>query len=676
MDGSRQTPEREDPVWQEERAHLREVLDCVVQELSHIDARFEEGVQAGDENAEESVRAMLARRYRQLLLVQDNPYFARIDFEERAGGRPPRLARAYLGKTTVTDGERNLRVVDWRAPVASLYYECRLGEAAYQSPERRVEGVLRLKRRYTLLGRALAGFEDVDITSDDELLRPHLTVSADERLKNIISTIQADQNAIIRAPLDAPLIVQGAAGSGKTTVALHRIAWMVYTYAQRFSPERFMILAPNRFFLHYISGVLPDLGVEDVPQKTFAELARDLTRIKLTVEDPVHTLERIMAEWSPSPAEDVPGGGEDVSALRAASYKSSLRCRAELDAFLAGLEEHFIPDAPFSAGGVPYLSAETLREMFLKDRAHLSIRERLQWMQKRITFLLQDSPLGKMAAAAYCKALPLPKPQEVYRRFLVNAGRPAGAKGNRMAEEDLAPLLHIWLWINGSTHTMKRMRHIVLDEAQDASPFQLRLLRDLYPGATFTLLGDLAQRLFFYRGLSSWEMVSSAVWDGAARLHTLPKSYRTTIEIMAYANTLIADLPDIPSGEAVVRHGGQVAVFPVVSDKERAWTLTERVRFHQAAGHRNIAVIAKTQAAAHALSKGLLRAGLAGVAEITGREDRYEGGVSLLSAALSKGLEFDAVLLADGRSYGNSAHDRRLKYVACTRAMHALDIVE
>ncbi|MDR3207066.1 MAG: ATP-binding cassette domain-containing protein, partial [Oscillospiraceae bacterium] len=198
----------------QEEAYLRDALACLAWELAHIDERFRAGVEAGDETAEESVRQILERRYRQLLMVKDSPYFARIDFTPDGGPSES----CYLGKATVTDEDRNLKVIDWRAPVASVYYEYRLGPAAYDSPERRVTGQLTRKRQYAIQGGALRDYEDIDITSDDELLRPYLTVSADARLKNIISTIQTEQNAIIRAPLGQPLIVQGAAGSGKTTV--------------------------------------------------------------------------------------------------------------------------------------------------------------------------------------------------------------------------------------------------------------------------------------------------------------------------------------------------------------------------------------------------------------------------------------------------------------------------
>jgi DNA helicase-2/ATP-dependent DNA helicase PcrA len=641
-----------------EEACLQEALACVDRELAHIDGRFRAGVGAGDENAEESVRKLLERRYRQLLLVRGGPYFARIDFTP--GGGPEEVC--YLGKTTVTDEERNLKVIDWRAPVASLYYEYRLGPAAYESPARRVTGQLSCKRQYTIREGVLQAYEDIDITSDDELLRPYLTVSADARLKNIISTIQAEQNAIIRAPIARPIIVQGAAGSGKTTVALHRVAWMVYTFAKRFAPSDFLILAPNAFFLNYISQVLPDLGVEDVPQMTFEALAAELTRTKFTVDDPIRALERVMES------------GGDTSEAGRAAYLCSPRCRDELDRFLGELEETYIPDEPLRLNGLIALTAGTLKEMF-RDRPSLSVRERLAWMKERIVLLLRDGPGAREAARAYVGALPKLKALDVYRRFA--AAGPAGeCPGNRMRAEDVAPFLHVWLRLNGPTREMKRVRHVVLDEAQDAGLFQLSLLRALYPNATFTLLGDLAQGLFSYRGLEDWEAVSQAVWGGEAQVLTLRKSYRTTVEIMDFAAGVLGELPGVPRGEAVVRHGESPAVFPVVSEAERAWVIAERVRRRLAEGRRSVAVITRTRARAEALAKPLVRAGLENLKEITGRERSYEGGVSLLPAALAKGLEFDAVVLADGGAYGLSPLDRKLKYVACTRAMHTLDVVE
>ena len=195
-----------------------------------------------------------------------NPYFARIDFESN------NKDICYIGKLGVSDYDNNIITVDWRAPISSLYYDSNVGETSYISPDGEVKGKLLLKRQYIIEDSKLISFNDVDTVSNDELLKPYLSVSADNRLKNIVSTIQSEQNKIIREKMGKNLVIQGVAGSGKTTVALHRIAYLVYNNRDLFKPSDYMVIGPNKFFVSYISGILPDLDVNGVSEYTLEEL--------------------------------------------------------------------------------------------------------------------------------------------------------------------------------------------------------------------------------------------------------------------------------------------------------------------------------------------------------------------------------------------------------------------
>jgi DNA helicase-2/ATP-dependent DNA helicase PcrA len=183
------------------------------------------------------------------------------------------------------DEDQKLIIVDWRAPIANMYYESRLGDASYQCPDGKISGTLSLKRQFSIEKGRLEEIFDIDITTNDQFLQSYLGASADNRLKDIVSTIQAEQNRVIRANMERPLIVQGVAGSGKTTIALHRIAYLIYNYGKSFVPENFMIIAPNRLFLNYISEVLPELGVERVKQTTFEDFAREVIHEKYQIKD-------------------------------------------------------------------------------------------------------------------------------------------------------------------------------------------------------------------------------------------------------------------------------------------------------------------------------------------------------------------------------------------------------
>ncbi|MDR0324608.1 MAG: AAA family ATPase [Oscillospiraceae bacterium] len=560
-------------VWKEETAYLSGVTEALQTELTGISRRFERGITAADEAAEESVRQMLERRYRLLRRAEGSPYFARVDYTEKAKEK----IRIYIGKASVYDADSGLLVTDWRAPVSGLYYDGRLGPASYDSPDGTVEGDLSLKRRLTVEGGELRGYDDIDVTADDALLAPYLSVSADTRLKDIIATIQAGQNKIIRADPRRPLIVQGAAGSGKTTVALHRIAYLTYNMGKRFRPEQFLVLTSGSFFLSYIAGILPDLGVEDVPQLSFEELARRYVKTPLRLHEPVET-----------PGQD---GG----------YKSTYEILSDIDAFLAA-------------------EAERKRS----------------------------------------GAMPL------YKRFLAQAGYTEP----RLTEEDLAPLLYLRIRASGLSEPA--VRHVVIDEAQDFSAMQLTVLQTLFKKASFTILGDLAQGIGV-SGVKDWDDANRQVWQGTATVLYLQKSYRVTIEIMEAANRVLDRLPHLPKGSAVVRHGESVGYIDVWGENDRADACVKLIEKRRAQGHINIAVLVSKPS----LCKGFARL-LRSVEDLCvfpSKDGRYEGGVCLLPAALSKGLEFDSVIVADADRYSKDGLGTKLLYVAMTRAMHTLDVL-
>jgi DNA helicase IV len=573
----------------QERDYLRGVSRRIREELEQIDRRFEQGVSAADEAAEESVRAMLESRYRSLKRAEGTPYFARIDFSTKTSKGVPTDEKIYIGKTTVYDADSRAVVTDWRAPISGLYYDSRLGDAYYDSPEGRVTGKLTLKRRLTVENAELLGYDDIDVTATDEMLAPYLAVSADTRLKNIVATIQAGQNAVIRADAGRPLIVQGAAGSGKTTVALHRIAYLAYLMGKRFRPEQFLILSSGGFFLSYIAGVLPDLGVEDVPQLTFEELTKNAVKTKFSVRDPFE-----------SPVDP---------------YKRSYEILGDIDAYLA-------TDPSFFSKRT---NAMAVYRMFLEDRAD------------------PDMP----------------------------------AKRQRLDNDDLAPLLYLRMRTAGLTDT--RVKAVVIDEAQDFSPMQLTVLQMLYKKASFTVLGDLAQGIFC--AAEDWESVNRQVWQGSATILRLQKSYRATVEIMEAANRVLSRLPEVPQGEAAVRRGEPVVYTDVWGEDDRATACVAAIK-KRCAEHRNVAVLVSKPSLCHGFAKLLVKkeASFAQTGEhplrvITSRDGTYEGGLCLLPAALAKGLEFDAVIVADADRYPKDELGTKLLYVAMTRAMHTLDIL-
>jgi DNA helicase-2/ATP-dependent DNA helicase PcrA len=287
-----------------------------------------------------TIRDSLALRLRNLLVARSKPYFARIDFMEKDSNKKESL---YIGKMSLMrDEDQEVIIVDWRAPIANLYYEGRIGEADYWCPGGNIKGELTLKRQFAINEGVLQEIFDIDITTNDEFLQTYLGANSDNRLKEIVSTIQVEQNKIIRADMWKPLIVQGAAGSGKTTIALHRIAYLVYTFEKSFEPENFMIIAPNKLFLNYISEVLPELGVERVKQTTFEEFAMELIGKKFKLKDPFEKLTKFVNHNVTM---------EEIEAnnilKNCSQFKASMLFREVMDEYVKYIENSFVPKEHF-----------------------------------------------------------------------------------------------------------------------------------------------------------------------------------------------------------------------------------------------------------------------------------------------------------------------------------------
>ena len=405
-------------------------------------------------------------------------------------------------------------------------------------------GTLSLKRQYEIEKGTLLSYHDVDSVSDDELLKPFLSASADSRLKNIVASIQTEHNRIIREDLHKNLIVQGAAGSGKTTVALHRIAYLVYRWRDSIRPSQYMVIGPNLFFISYISAVLPDLDVDDVPQFTYETLAARYLDENFMVQNPAETLAAILER------------GEDTTVQR---YKSSLAYRDALDRFLCDFEDSLLPEGPFSPFGVPLLSEQQVqaewqsakevggscltrvnKAVLLLSAALAAERDRAFWMVDS-WFGRQMDGAGKEEAARIfrqkrqlereldsgCKKLLRRffsgidvKILSVYRRFLEQADcylpqelaasvrrhTLAPLRKRKVAQEDLPALIYLKTRIFGA-EDYARYRHVVVDEAQDLGEFAFFALQKLLSGSTFTVVGDLAQSIYGFHGIESWEPV-------------------------------------------------------------------------------------------------------------------------------------------------------------------------
>ena len=631
-------------------------------------------------------------------------------------------------------------VIDWRAPIADLYYEGRLGEAEYNCPAGKIHGEIKLKRQYFFKNGDLQDVMDIDITTNDEMLQPFLSANSDTRLKNIISTIQAEQNKIIRADMWQPLVVQGVAGSGKTTIALHRIAYLIYNYDKNFFPEEFLIIAPNKFFLNYISNVLPDLGVDRVGQSTYEEIAFDVIGSEFEIEEPNNKLARIIDN---NKSEKEKKMCEII--IESSKYKSSIRFKNLLDEYLYEVEKRFVPEDDFKVGKYVFMKREDIEHLFYREYSNLPFCRRMEEIAKHLKSAVtmrsgqilkdieeeRDYKIAKikmdeqneqirlsLIRDAYKEAEDLSKevtknvkknvqkyisstnkvlePMKYYKEFMdvyidtLAKGRisdeeikyiktsftDAQRKG-KIEMEDLAPLMYIKYMVHG-IKTKFELKHIVIDEAQDFSEFQFYIFKKIGKSNSLTILGDLAQGIYFYRGTNNWQKTMSIVFgDGIDPTYlTLKKTYRTTEEIMNVANKVISHIMDklnCPPGEPVMKNGAPVIVKHFENEEKMVEQIKERLKEYKEKGFSNIALICKTVEDCIKLKEQLQDEE---IHIISSKDSEYTGGINIVPSYLSKGLEFDAVIItnADVHNYTDSEVDTKLLYVCITRAMNTLEI--
>ena len=730
--------------WKLEEEHLAQTLETVSQERRKVEIAL--GMADGndrlvmvndDQSSDAIVQLQITRNnlqnLHQLRLSSRSPYFARLDFTPAPGTPPLGGMRAgvnapvYIGRWGVLKTpEYQVAVHDWRSPVANLYYSGQVGQVRYDAPDGAVHGEMTLKRMFTIEDAKLASMQDTGVVGQEKFLTDALSQVTTARLREVVTTIQAEQNTVIRYDPMKPLCVQGVAGSGKTTIALHRIAWMLYRLQKTTRPDQMLILAPNPLFLSYISRVLPDLGVDKVRQLTFEQLCSQLLGKKM----PKLTASARLSErlHMTKPERDAL---DDV--LR---RKGALERWDDLQSFLARWEEGCVPKVHIKLGSAVLITAEDLKRYFLKEFRHFPLQVRLsktravvadrlkkameqlaekleKMAQDRLDQLLRampDSPerrerARKLLDARDERLLEMKEKQkhllkeydalwgsmellDVYAAFLrelaekdaayqpvLDATLPLLAK-KRAAPEDLPALLIIARALYDIR--IPDVRHVVIDEAQDISPLQVKTLRAMLGTDAFTLVGDLCQGIYGDEGLRSWETLSSGIFDQPPHVAHLSTAYRSTVEIMETAFAVMARHPVQGAGEAkpVLRHGPAPVHLPVEDEKARPAIIARQVKIWQDDGFANIAIIVKTEKAAKTLHKALIPL-LPDARLVSQGDESFEGGVQVMDASIVKGLEFDCVLIADAEAavYPDERFYAKLFYVLCTRPLHRLAFV-
>ncbi|MEX0739540.1 MAG: 3'-5' exonuclease [Pseudohongiella sp.] len=671
------------PVETEEAARLKHCKQSMLHTLTDIDERLAEyaqeiqsrkeylwearrdmdhiekiAVRSTVEQVLDSAEALKVQQQKLLKLIR-SPYFGRFDFQRDNGNASEAV---YVGVHHYHDEMAGQTLVyDWRAPIASIFYDFETGPVSYQAPSGTITGEVTLKRQMRIRDGKLefvleSGVNIVDDVLQDELSR----ASNDEGMKQIVATIQRDQNAIIRNDDAHTLVIQGVAGSGKTSIALHRIAFLLYRFKDTLTSNDILIISPNRVFADYIGNVLPELGEEQVAEMGMEDLASELLdqqyRFQTFFEQTTRLLEsgdealreRITVKAAPEFLHEI-GRYVDIVEKRsfvAAEWRTGRKIVP--DWFFAETWQKHRGFA--TTERIARVLKATESQIGIHYNYDLRIDER-QDLREAIRGMVHKVTL-----------------RQAYQGLYDWLGRPELFKpaGGRLEYADVFPLIYLKMRLEGVKNPRPGIKHLLIDEMQDYTPVQYLVLGRLF-SCRKTVLGDASQAVNPY-GSSTAEQIQASL--PSAFQVELNKSYRCTWEIMQFALGIAPN----PKLEAMKRHGDTPQVIACSRPAQMVAKMVDDLRAFNAGDHQSLAIIAKTQKQANRLHKALTEAGANGRLLDAGSAG-FSAGVIICTAHLAKGLEFDQVIVADvsAKNY-QTEMDRNLLYVACTRAMHRLTL--
>ncbi|WP_291637768.1 UvrD-helicase domain-containing protein, partial [Clostridium sp.] len=628
------------------------------------------------------------RRLKELTALKSSPYFGRIDFSEEDFG----IENIYIGRFGVTpENTFEPLVVDWRAPIASLFYSGALGEASYDAPKDKILVNILAKRQFIIKKEKFIGMFDSALDVKDEILQMVLSGNASEKLKDIIMTIQKEQDDLIRQPRTKTIVVDGVAGSGKTTIALHRVAYLLYNY-RKILQDKVLILGPNNVFMEYISSVLPSLGESGVKQTTFRDFAFDI----LGITD-VMSLKEYMEKVLSGEKEFT----DDIT------YKNSIEYQNFLDDAVEKLDSEYFKIEDLIFMNELLVSKEDIMEMFnnyyktmplfrrskkikriiyskIRDARDEKVRIIQKEYEKTVKSLPEEEQGFKINGLDFTRRL---KIREVIKAAIDSKRNLTSLEsGNsvdlynkingykRLTESDLGGILYFKIKLEGIKFS-EEIKHVVIDEAQDYNHLQFLVIKELTKCTSLTIVGDSNQRMIPYDGKIPMHDIKNILSNCNVDEFKLNTSYRSTVEIMEYANKYLHAEPIVP----IVRNG-EIVTETIISDKNEFENfMLQKVSELKNRDYENIAIICKDMKETEKtfeLMKDSINI------KIIDKEDAvYHSGFVVLPSYFAKGLEFDAVIMVLDKprdrdkpttdsTQGEYKQEDKLRYVMATRALH------
>nr|WP_051530101.1 RNA polymerase recycling motor HelD [Anoxybacillus tepidamans] len=671
------------------------------------------------------------KRLSTLRRMQEVPYFGRIDFIEEGASAAERI---YIGISTLMDASgENILIYDWRAPISSIYYDYLPGPAEYATPDGIIRGIMEKKWQYIIRDGVIQSLFDTGLTIGDEILKQVLGKGTDKYMHNIVATIQQEQNRIIRHDRGRLLIVQGAAGSGKTSAALQRVAYLLYKYRDRLTSDQIILFSPNSMFNSYVSNVLPELGEENMQQVTFQEYLDHRLSNEFEVEGPYEQLEYVLT------ASNDPSYETRNASIR---FKASTRFFETIQTYSQSLQLSGMLFKDMIFRGKPIITAKQMEERFYNNdappRLHNRLEKLVEWLNKQLdeaeklertkswvreeiellsnedyqkvyahlrkkrgfeedSFIDYEKALARLVVQRKMKSLRkwirtlrFIDTKGIYKQLFTDPTRikqwMAGETpkkwedicqltvnmldAGKLCYEDATPYLFLKELIQGF-QTNSTIKHVFVDEAQDYSPFQFEFLKRLFPSARMTVLGDFNQAIFAHASeMVDFHTLKSLYGPDATDAITLTRSYRSTRPIIEFTRGLV------PGGERIIpfdRDGDRPVLEQLSNYTELHRSIASKVADLRNQGYNTIAIVCKSVAESIAAYEALSH--VEGIKLVKTGSTEYEQGVVVIPAYLAKGIEFDAVIIynASAQIYGDESL-RRLFYTACTRAMHYLHL--
>lgn len=684
-------------MWNES-AHFSEDFDNIPEMNQYL-------VEANERERDYSITQNHIKKYDKML---KSPYFGRFDFSETGFND---IDKIYIGPYNLIDKNTDeILIYDWRAPISSIFYRCEIGKASYKSPMGIISGDVLLKRQYKIQDSKLKYFFDSSIKINDEILQEVLSQNASAKMKTIVETIQKEQDIIIRDVDNELLIVQGVAGSGKTSIALHRIAYLLYQgINSKLNANNIIIISPNSIFSKYISEVLPELGEENVEEITFDEIITKILGEDFLFENRKEQLETLILTQD----------NKDFNTrMKSIEFKGSITFTIILNRLIEYYERTLIDFKDVYYDGEIIETRQELKNFFLNNKINILISRRLKRIEGMILNKIHSSRKNRLnkiekvvercgnhilEVKSFSRLMAIKESRvlmnhlhsftkvdymNLYRLLfnkeglllklseglelpinideIISQTRKYLNRGN-IYYEDCAALLYIKLKLEGNDD-FHQIKQVLIDEAQDYYPLQYQVFNLLFKGARYTVLGDFNQTIDKHGDDQIYNEIEKVLNKKKSVKISMNKSYRSSLEINTFTKSLLNNNQEIISFE---RHESEPIIIYKESRDLMDKTIAEAIKTYHEQGYKSIAIICKSEKELEEVQNRLKD--LVYKEILNNISNDAQSYIVVIPAYLAKGLEFDVVIVYNVSDYNYKSYfDKRLLYVACTRPLHQL----